>query len=106
MALKFKQISWQTKDVPRTLMYVEFEEDGQILRWYPKWKEVAGLFDAAVSTETDMNNQKLTPYLLLTAVDLLTRHFAFNVSDKSFDDLEATHKYHEAIEAFKNFLLY
>jgi hypothetical protein len=46
MNLKFQGVDWE-----KDLMYVEFEVDGQKMRWYPKWKEVDEILHCAWLTE-------------------------------------------------------
>lgn len=67
--LRFQEISWDEK----RLMYVAFAMDGKIVRWYPKWREVAELISSAWATEYGLNNDKLTSYLTFEMLTILCR---------------------------------
>lgn len=69
MNLKFKDISYNEK----RLMYVEFSDHGKLLRWYPKWKDVAEVLFSAFATESGLNRRKLTPYLSFICLEALLR---------------------------------
>ncbi|GAI06867.1 unnamed protein product [marine sediment metagenome] len=47
MNLKFQEVNWDNNG----LMYVAFNNNGETLRWYPKWDDVRRLVQSAVITE-------------------------------------------------------
>lgn len=69
MNLKFNDISYDEKH----LMYVKFTYRGKLLRWYPKWKDVADLLSSTFATESVINYKKLTPYLCFVCLEILAR---------------------------------
>ena len=77
MSLQFQEIDWDKN----RLMYVAFDNNGETLRWYPKWKDLANVFDSAFATEHHRRTPpgqpairgKLSPYFLFVCLKLLTR---------------------------------
>ena len=69
MNLKFNEVTLDSKG----LMYVEFSYGGKLLRWYPKWKDVAEVLSTTFFTESVLNNKKLTPYLKFVCLEILAR---------------------------------
>lgn len=77
MSLKFQDIDWDEN----RLMYVAFDNNGETLRWYPKWKDLADVFDSAWATEHYRRTPpgqpairgKLSPYFLFLCLNILTR---------------------------------
>ena len=69
MSLKFQEIDWDKKG----LMYVSFDNNGETLRWYPRWKDLGDVFQSAWATEDGLNEGKLSPYLLFLCLNMLTR---------------------------------
>lgn len=74
--LKFKEISW-TKELP-TLMYVEFELNGKVLKWYPRWDDLSSIVESAWSTENQFNHGKQMDYLSFVSISLLMRFLLIN----------------------------
>lgn len=77
MSLKFQGIDWDDN----RLMYVAFSENRETLRWYPKWKDLADIFESAFATEHYRRippgqpalRGKLSPYFLYVCLKILTR---------------------------------
>jgi hypothetical protein len=71
--LKFKDIGWDNNR-NHTLMFVEFEHNGRILKWYPKWAETNILLHNVWATEDKFNKAKLLNYLKAQSLILLLRY--------------------------------
>ncbi|MBA7684117.1 hypothetical protein ES703_92507 [subsurface metagenome] len=69
MNLKFQRIDWEDDG----LMYVAFDKDGQMLKWYPKWKEVDQILDHSWLTEEAKHGGRLTDYFEVICAEILLK---------------------------------
>ncbi|GAI78442.1 unnamed protein product, partial [marine sediment metagenome] len=76
MNLKFQDISWDEKK----LMYVEFAYERKLIRWYPKWRDVAELLSSTFATEGSFHDGHLSPYLNFICLETLTREILISLS--------------------------
>lgn len=79
MNLKFKEID---RDVDKGLMFVSFDKDGEVFKWYPKWRDLTAVLEAAWVTEHWINDGKWMAYLSFVNLLLLTR---FTLIDNNVD---------------------
>jgi hypothetical protein len=50
--IKYCEHGWdRNSKTNREFLYVLFEQDGQFLKWYPKWEDVRDLIQASIITE-------------------------------------------------------
>ena len=94
--LKFSEVTSDGKK----LMYVEFTTDGKIVRWYPKWQDLAAILDYATIIESGFNKDKHTLFfdVICTEVivkSMLRRLFKQGCPDYPQNDLEVTKLFHK-----------
>lgn len=70
MNLKFQCVDW---DWGKNLMYVEFACDEEILRWYPKWKEVDDILHCAWLTEAGAGQEHWRNYFDIMCSEILLK---------------------------------
>ena len=85
MNLQFLNVDWE-----KNLMYVEFEADGQRVRWYPKWKEVDDILSCAWLTEGAFNNSRWRDFFEIICSEILLKDLIRRVAKKTdFSDFPA-----------------